>query len=770
MIRLHSQERSRSLPKSAHSGLDQSAEDRYNGHMGERPTSPSWTERELDQLVNRAFRSYRDVLELANSALAIPALIAPALILDSESPSDDDRGRALRTVLRWATSRLAPEEPRYPGGTPRPPDDPTWMNPLWWPHNILRHRYIEPLHPDDYIEGGRAIDTLLALTGIPSQKKLFGERRRGIREVAKLLRAQMANHQFDDEIRRQALESLYQSLGSQPTARTLLEIAATFRGDFPRALLLDMAVDESLPNAGPSLGYLLHRRLLQESGESKTMLMPAPLQSHLHELQAERDRIRRHERAAHFYQDKGQPLTLAWHLQQGKSSAEAADILLQMSRDLLGEQRVAELLGVLQGFAAQELSPAQWWGVQFLSSELLQRMGDYDGALQACHRALQVAQHPDQKARTYCRMGRLYQDYQPARSLMYYQEAEKWLDGSASELSSLLRERASVHMVRREWVEAESALAKALALLEGRFPNPDPKVSADSGTRAPAAAARTETGPDRRWLHAEIYYALGLLYFRQERYKPALPYAQQSVVLREEMGDLAGLLESYNILGILHARLDDRDTAITFFSEGLRLAQQEGHLERVADMQMNIGVVLSEMARWEEAIPLYQQSLATYRDFGVPQKEAVLLENLVDSLAALGRVEEARRYWLDGYRLCQREELVSSRQSFEELEKKIPALQGQEAPSPAQEEDTGGRPAGEENHGLAGHTAQRIAQSQGKVTVALLMRQAHISKATATRILSQMTAQGLVQRCGRGRGTYYIRTQSNIENIPRIAD
>jgi hypothetical protein len=143
--------------------------------------------------VNSAFKNYHSILALSRSTLANSALVAPALVRDSVSPTADERGHALRLALQWAVNLLAPEPPEYPLGTPRPYDDPTWRDPRWWRYNILRHRYLEPLHPDEFVEGGRYTETLIGLTGIPSADTFFEERNRAIREVAAWLRQQLTS-------------------------------------------------------------------------------------------------------------------------------------------------------------------------------------------------------------------------------------------------------------------------------------------------------------------------------------------------------------------------------------------------------------------------------------------------------------------------------------------------------------------------------------------------------------------------------------------------
>src|SRR5262245_33488818 len=174
------------------------------------------------QLVNDALRNYQSTLALSRSDLASSPLVTPTLVKDESSPTAEERGYGLRLVLQWAVNLLAPTAPTYPMGEYRPLDDPTWHDPRWWGYNILRHRYPEPLHPDDFVEGGRFTESLLALTGISSSDAFFDERQRAIRAVAERLRYQLIDGQASGDLQRLALREAVQPLAQQPEAMRLL--------------------------------------------------------------------------------------------------------------------------------------------------------------------------------------------------------------------------------------------------------------------------------------------------------------------------------------------------------------------------------------------------------------------------------------------------------------------------------------------------------------------------------------------------------------------
>ena len=78
---------------------------------------------EFSAEVSLAFRNYASLLNLSRSPLAASDLIGSALVLDAVSPTTDNRGRALRVVLRWAVDRLAPGPTAHQAPSPilRPP-------------------------------------------------------------------------------------------------------------------------------------------------------------------------------------------------------------------------------------------------------------------------------------------------------------------------------------------------------------------------------------------------------------------------------------------------------------------------------------------------------------------------------------------------------------------------------------------------------------------------------------------------------------------------
>lgn len=672
------------------------------------------TDGETIRLVNEAFKNYDSLVELSHSPLALSDLVRPALVLDEVAPTADERGRALRILLRWAVNRLAPAPPRYPLDVPRPFDDPTWMDPLWWHYNLLRHRYLEPLRPDELalLGAGGFTDALLNLTGIANADSLFEERKRAVRQVALLLQRQDRGREADAELRRLAVEGYCRPLRSTPPAYDLLALAATFRGPTPAAWLLGLAAAEPIPHAMGALTYLVEHRLLAEREGGAWLQLPNALQGYLYPRQPA-DRLGvRHGRAADLYRQQGQWAAAARHLQQGNQPADAALLLLAAPRELLVEVPVPLLLEIWQAWQQERLPATVWWELQVLGSDLFRQLGYRDEAVEACRRALKATTVPGEQARLHRRLGKLYEDYNQRHAMLYYERAIELFTPDDPELPETLKDRGWIFIHRQEWVRAEADLMLAL-------------------TSAP---------PNALLLRADIYDGLASLHRQQANYEQAITYAQQALALREEVGDLLRVADSFNNLGLAYAKVGELDHAIAAYEDALGIYQKMENREAMATAQLNLGAAFYYAHNFGQAIVHYQASLALFEDMGLLRGNAQARYNLAEAFSALGEGESAHHHWRVGYVLCQEQADLSDQLTwFEQLRPHLPRLTEPFLTAPPDDEQ-----------------ALEIARREGQVTTARLMEQTGVSKATATRRLAALAEAGRLVKVGEGRGTRYL--------------
>ncbi len=679
-------------------------------------------------LVNSAFKNYHSLLALSRSPLAQREMIGAALVSDQVSPTTEERGRALRLLLQWAVNRLAPGPVSHPLGAYRPLDDPTWWDPLWWRYNILRHRYLEPLHPDEFVEGGRFTETLMARTGIPSPDTFFAERNRAIREVAQHLRQQLLHGEADDELRQLALRQVTRSLQAQPAAGHILDIAATMEDVFPQDLLLKMAQEERITHAQAGLEHLTQRRLLLGSDSGELWLSPV-LREYVYARQSPDALRRRHRLVAQHWEQAGEPLRAAIHWQQARQWRRAATLLQAAAEELINELQIDELQSALARFPAGSLPPEQWQAVQILLADLHAHQGEQQEALDACRRALKATQDPVQQARIYRRMGKLYEKHNQRHALAYYQQALERFPAGHPETLILRKDRGWLHILRQEWTEAETDLTQALE----------------------------EAPVEERSLRADILDALASLYRHQRRYDQALGHAQRALALREEIGEALATAKSFGNLGLLYRAMGDYAPAIAAYQEAMATYRRLGNRELMATALLNIGTAHHLAGHLEKALVSYRESLHLCQEMGLPLAEAKLHSNLAEALAQLGNQAGACRHWLAGYQLSRHHGFDDQVAYFRQLQAEMPVFQGlapEEKAPPAATAAAPDLPPSDLDP--QAEMALELARRGGRVTARDLMEAAKVSKATATRRLAWLSEAGLLEKRGKGRGVHYV--------------
>ncbi len=683
------------------------------------------TEPELTRLVDEAFRNYDSPSRLSASPLAASSLVTPALVF--EAPAPGDAGRALQVVLQWAAQQLAPRPPRYPLGQPRPFDDSTWLEANWRRYNLLRHLYLEPLVVESEAGGLKkgGVDQLTELLGLVGRESFFyDERNRALGEAAAFLRAQLSTHQADGELRRMAVEQLLQHSFAGPAAapssfRRWLDLAATFRGPFPRAWLGELAEAERLPAAEqePALRYLMTHRLVGEQHHGAWLSLPPALQAYVYAHRpAGAGAPRWHVRAAQFYREQADyPLAAAWHLGQAEHFAEAARELLAAAPRLREPAAEAALLEMLQAFTPKQLPETRLWSdVQLWLSELWQGQAP-ETAIQLCRRALTMTTDPLYRGRFLHRLGKLHEDRNPLHALEFYRQALALLQPENPEWVEVNKDLAWIHIHRQEWAEAEKALRAALE-------------------RAVAAT------------RADVFDALASLYRRQKLYPAAIVQAQQALALRQAMGDWPRAADSGNNLGNIYAEMGEPQAALGFYAEALTA----GTPEQVADAHLNIGATLYDLGRYAEALGHYRESLEGYQKIGVPRREVRAYYNLTEALAAVAEWEAAAQHWRAGFARSQ-QAVTDYVQAFEALRQSLPDLDRQ-----LQQADAAPAPKVSAVRQGYAQQALELARQERNVTTKSLMARTHLSLSPAKEVLAELTRRGLLVKIGQGRATRYV--------------
>lgn len=150
-----------------------------------------------------------------------------------------------------------------------------------------------------------------------------------------------------------------------------------------------------------------------------------------------------------------------------------------------------------------------------------------------------------------------------------------------------------------------------------------------------SAAERTST-------RALALNGAGNLAYRQGDYVRARSLHEQSLEIKRELGDRAGIASSLDNLGLIARDQGDYPKARTLHEEGLAIRRELNDRVNIAPSLNNLGLVAREQTDLALARSLHQESLAVYRELGDRAGIASALENLGDLSREQGDYDRAR--------------------------------------------------------------------------------------------------------------------------------
>lgn len=586
---------------------------------------PTTADTAFAALVRDAFTLANDTRALGAHPLAQLPMVAAGLVLDEETPTVEERGRALYITLWWAVERMAPDLKLAPpligaadGHAAAPIHETHWAR-----YNLLRYLYLQPVAstPDDH---------LLAAMGIASPEQYYEERSRAFAEASQFLLRQRELREGDEQIRTLALAQVFARLQENKPALHLLGVASVFAHHVPVSTLLAMAEQENVATPEIALHWLLAYRYLHASQDGVVVHLADPLRIYLAKRQPRALQQGRHQTAAQIASKSGDDVAAAYHLIEGGSPQQAAPVLLAAADR--AHQRSDEIARLARRFTQGEVARPEWRRLQLLRAEIAEESGQPEEAMTILRELLKGADTPVEQAELYLRMGKMVASSGAGRSaenaLAILQmgldriadesrTAQRSDDAPAPLRAEILKEMAWLHIQSQNGRAADELLHQALGLLSN----------------------------NERVVRAEIYDALSTLRRNQNEFADAIEHARAALVLREGLGDSMRLGRSYNSLGILYRITEEPENAIQAYHKALAIFQRLDNAGLVATTLLNIGTAHHFSERLHEAQRWYRRALLLADEAGLSVTEVRAHANLFEALIALGRPDEARLHW-----------------------------------------------------------------------------------------------------------------------------
>lgn len=736
-----------------------------------------------------AYRDAHSTLLLGRSTLAQSPLTAPGLVLDPETPTVDERGRALFAALWWAAEMVAPDPPNLslPAAESVIDSGAIQREGPWLRYNILRFDSLQPLDSTSQEE-------VIAAIGARSPEEFAAERARAVIEASMWLQRLQELGTGFERVRILALDSYFASLQGNKSALHLLGVASTFASEVSRMRLSALAATEGATQFDAAVEALLARRALIGAEGGSVLWMGAPWREYIAARQPRTLRQGRHQLAAQLSLDGADPVDAAWHQLEGGTAQAAATTLLSLDPVVRSadSQRISELLN---RFTQGDISGNDWRGIQLLRAELARDSSNPEEALLIWRELLKQAHTSREQAELYLKMGKLLAERGGARNddqaLAILQMALDRVGGADIASDTALQEmRAEIHKERgwllaqkRSWQEAEQELKRALSLLS----------------------------PNERDLRADIYDALSVVQRGKDDLPGAIEHAQAALILRESSGDLMRVGRACNALGILYRVVEEYDNAIQAYQKGLAIFQRLDNQALAATALLNIGTAYHFTERLDQAEEYYRRCLVIADEAGLPVTEVRAHANLCEALMGQGRIEEARLHWRTAWARSQHLGFADEIEYLKQVAERYPALEAElqedganqvaQGDASASDDVRATRPAdanaidawmsrasvamiegqelepqpipveAKELRAAFGATLDatearllEMLQRVERIDVASVMAVTGASKATATRKLASLVDAGLLVRHGQGRATNYSRAH----NVPVV--
>ena len=152
-------------------------------------------------------------------------------------------------------------------------------------------------------------------------------------------------------------------------------------------------------------------------------------------------------------------------------------------------------------------------------------------------------------------------------------------------------------------------------------------------------------------LKSNSLHNLGNIHYQQGRYDDAIKLYQESMNIKEELGDRGGIAKVLHQLGNIHYQQGRYDDAVKLYQKSMNIKEELGDKSGTAKALHQLGMIHEVQGRFEEAVKLYQDSMRISKEFGDRGGIAETLNQLGNIHYLQGRFDEAVKLYQDSMRI-----------------------------------------------------------------------------------------------------------------------
>lgn len=146
----------------------------------------------------------------------------------------------------------------------------------------------------------------------------------------------------------------------------------------------------------------------------------------------------------------------------------------------------------------------------------------------------------------------------------------------------------------------------------------------------------------RNATRAKLLNCAAILIYDQGEIEQSAVMYEESLEIREELGDRDGMVSPAINLGNVEWSLGRYDNAAERYRQSLALSRELGNRLAEATSLNNLGSLASRQQEFAKSIEYFEESLKIRRELGEFQHVALSLSNIADALLGLGKLDRSR--------------------------------------------------------------------------------------------------------------------------------
>ena len=172
-------------------------------------------------------------------------------------------------------------------------------------------------------------------------------------------------------------------------------------------------------------------------------------------------------------------------------------------------------------------------------------------------------------------------------------------------------------------------------------------------------------------IKAEALGQMGKQYLHVGSYSAALAYLQQSLKIRQEIGDKSGEGTTLNNISQIYDARGDYDTALAYLQQSLKIRQEIGDKSGEGTTLNNISQIYDARGDYDTALAYLQQSLKIRQEIGDTAGLCATLFNMGHIHMQNGEQNEALSAWVTVYQIASQINLAQALQALAGLAEQL---------------------------------------------------------------------------------------------------